>query len=87
MIRKIYADGSELEFLMEVEKRSSETNSKVEETVRKIIADVKANGDKAVKAYTAKFDCPDCTYYEVPQEAINDTLTNSDQKLVDALLN
>ena len=87
MIRKIYADGSELEFLMEVEKRSSETNSKVEETVRKIIADVKANGDKAVKAYTAKFDCPDCTYYEVPQEAINDTLTNSDKKLVDALLN
>lgn len=87
MIRKIYADGSETEFLTEVEKRSSETNAKVEETVRAIIADVKANGDKAVKEYTAKFDCPDCTYYEVPQEVINDTLTNSDPKLTDALLN
>lgn len=87
MMRKIYADGSETAFLKEVEKRSSETNSKVEETVREIIADVKKDGDKAVKKYTAKFDCPDCTYYEVPQEMINDTLTNSDPKLVDALLN
>lgn len=87
MIRKIYADGSEIEFLKEVEKRSSETNAKVEETVRAIIADVKANGDKAVKEYTAQFDCPDCTYYEVPQEVINDTLTSSDPKLTDALLN
>lgn len=87
MIRKIYADGSETEFLKEVEKRSSETNKKVEETVGEIIADVKANGDEAVKRYTAKFDCPDCTYYEVPQEVINDTLTESDPKLVDALLN
>lgn len=87
MIRKIYADGSEIEFLKEVEKRSSETNKKVEETVGEIIADVKANGDEAVKRYTVKFDCPDCTYYEVPQEVINDTLTESDPKLVDALLN
>lgn len=87
MIRKIYADGSETEFLKEVEKRSSETNKKVEETVGEIIADVKANGDEAVKRYTSKFDCPDCTYYEVPQEVINDTLTESDPKLVDALLN
>lgn len=87
MIRKIYADGSETEFLKEVEKRSSETNKKVEETVGEIIADVKAGGDEAVKRYTAKFDCPDCTYYEVPQDVINDTLTESDPKLVDALLN
>lgn len=87
MIRKIYADGSELEFLKEVEKRSSETNEKVEATVREIIANVRSGGDKAVKEYTAKFDCPDCEYYEVPQEVINDALTESDPKLVDALLN
>lgn len=87
MIRKIYADGSEKEFLKEVEKRSRETNVKVEETVREIIDDVRKNGDAAVKKYTAKFDCPDCTYYEVPQEVINNTLTESDPKLVDALLN
>ncbi len=87
MIKKIYADGSELEFFKEVEKRSSETNVKVEETVREIIGRVRSEGDKAVKEYTAKFDCPDCTYYEVPQEVINDTLTEADPKLVDALLN
>lgn len=87
MIRKIYADGSEIEFLKEVEKRSSETNEKVEATVREIIANVRSGGDKAVKEYTAKFDCPDCEYYEVPQEVINDALTETDPKLVDALLN
>lgn len=87
MIRKIYADGSELEFLKEVEKRSSETNAKVEETVREIIGKVRAQGDKAVKEYTAKFDCPDCEYYEVPQEVINDALTEADPELVEALLN
>lgn len=87
MIRKIYADGSELEFLKEIEKRSSETNEKVEATVREIIADVRSNGDKAVREYTAKFDCPTCEYYEVPQDVINDALTESDPKLVDALLN
>ncbi len=87
MIRKIYADGSELEFLKEVEKRSSETNKKVEETVGKIIEDVKINGDEAVKRYTAQFDCPECEYYEVPRDIINDALTEADPKLVDALLN
>lgn len=87
MIRKIYADGSEMEFLKEVEKRSSETNEKVEATVREIIANVKEKGDKAVKEYTAKFDCPDCEYYEVPQEVINNALTEADPRLVDALLN
>lgn len=87
MIRKIYADGSELEFLKEVEKRSSETNEKVEAAVREIISAVRTEGDKAVKEYTAKFDCSRCKYYEVPQEAINDALTESDPKLVDALLN
>lgn len=87
MIRKIYADGSELEFLKEVEKRSSETNAKVEETVREIIGRVRTEGDKAVKEYTAKFDCPDCTYYEVPQEVINDALTEADPQLVNTLLN
>lgn len=87
MIRKIYADGSELEFLKEVEKRSSETNVKVEETVREIIDRVRVEGDKAVREYTAKFDCSECTYYEVPQEVINDALTEADPCLVDALLN
>ncbi|MDE7194499.1 MAG: histidinol dehydrogenase [Oscillospiraceae bacterium] len=90
MIRIIKADGSEKKFLAEVEKRAGEVNAEVEKTVRAIIADVKENGDKAVKEYTAKFDCPNAQYYRVPDEAIQDALTEAnerDPELVEALLN
>lgn len=87
MIRQIYADGSEIELFKEIEKRNSEINENVEKTVKEILADVKANGDEAVKRYTAKFDCPDCKCYRVPEEMIQDTLTEADPQLVDALLN
>ena len=87
MIRQIYADGSEIELFKEIEKRNSEINENVEKTVKEILADVKANGDEAVKKYTAKFDCPDCKCYRVPEEMIQDTLTEADPQLVDALLN
>lgn len=90
MIRIIKADGGEKKFLAEVEKRAGEVNAEVEKTVRAIIADVKENGDKAVKEYTAKFDCPNTQYYRVPDEAIQDALTEAnerDPELVEALLN
>lgn len=87
MIGTIYADGSEKAFLKEVEKRSSEINNDVEKIVKDIIADVKENGDKAVKAYTAKFDCADTQYYRVPDDVINDALTEADPEFVNAMLN
>lgn len=87
MIGSIYADGSEKAFLKEVEKRSSEINNDVEKIVKEIIADVKENGDKAVKAYTAKFDCADVEYYRVPDDVINDALTEADPEFVNAMLN
>lgn len=90
MIKIIKADGSELEFLSEVEKRAGEVNIEVEKTVRAILEDVKQNGDKAVKAYTAKFDCPNATCYRVPDEAIQDALTEANEnspEFVDAMLN
>lgn len=90
MIRIIKADGGEKKFLAEVEKRAGAVNAEVEKTVRAIIADVKENGDKAVKEYTAKFDCPNAQYYRVPDEAIQDALTEAnerDPELVEALLN
>jgi len=87
MIGTIYADGSEKAFLKEVEKRSSEINNDVEKIVKEIIADVKENGDKAVKFYTAKFDCADVQYYRVPDEVINDALTEADPEFVNAMLN
>lgn len=90
MIRIIKADGAEKEFLAEVEKRAGEVNADVEKTVRAIIADVKENGDAAVKSYTAKFDCPNSQYYRVPDEAIQDALTEANEKnpdFVNAMLN
>ncbi len=87
MIETIYADGSEKAFLKEVERRSSEINEDVEKIVKNIIADVKQNGDKAVKAYTAKFDCAETKCYRVPDEMIQDALTEADPDFVNAMLN
>ncbi len=87
IIGTIYADGSEKAFLKEVERRSGEVNREVEKTVREIIADVCENGDSAVKKYTAKFDCSETKYYRVPDEVIQDALTEADSGFVTALLN
>lgn len=91
MIRKIYADGkAEKEFFKELDKRSSETDKKITQTVGEIIENVKTNGDKAVKEYTKKFDCDSPLYYEVPRDVINDALTDAyenDYEFVEALLN
>ena len=90
MIKIIKANGDEKKFLAEVEKRAGEVNAEVEKTVRAILDDVKANGDKAVKEYTAKFDCPNAQYYRVPDEAIQDALTEANEKspdFVNAMLN
>ena len=87
MIKTIKADGSEKEFLAGMKKRSSEVNAEVEKTVRAIIDDVAARGDEAVKEYTASFDCPDMQYYRVPDEVIQDALTNADPDFVNSMLN
>ena len=90
MIRIIKADGEEKQFLAEVEKRAGQVNADVEKTVRAILADVRENGDAAVKSYTAKFDCPNAQYYRVPDEAIQDALTEANEKssdFVNAMLN
>ena len=89
MIRIIKADGEEKQFLAEVEKRAGQVNADVEKTVRAILADVKENGDAAVKNYTAKFDCPNAQYYRVPDEAIQDALTEANEnspEFVNAML-
>ncbi len=90
MIKIIKADGSEKRFLTDVEKRAGEVNNEVEKTVKEIIENVRANGDKAVKEYTARFDCPNAQYYRVPDEAIQDALTEANEKspdFVNAMLN
>ena len=90
MIRIIEANGDEKKFLAETEKRAGEVGVEVEKTVKAILEDVKQNGDKAVKAYTAKFDCPNAKYYRVPDEAIQDALTEANEnspEFVEAMLN
>lgn len=90
MIKIIKANGDEKKFLAEVEKRAGEVNAEVEKTVKAILEDVKANGDRAVQAYTAKFDCPNAQYYRVPDEAIQDALTEANETspdFVNAMLN
>lgn len=90
MIRIIEANGDEKKFLEETEKRAGEVGAEVENTVKAILENVKKNGDKAVKEYTAKFDCPNAKYYRVPDEAIQDALTEANEKspeFVEAMLN
>lgn len=90
MIRIIKANGDEKKFLAEVEKRAGEVSAEVEKTVKGILEDVKQNGDAAVKSYTAKFDCPNAQYYRVPDEAIQDALTEANENspdFVNAMLN
>lgn len=90
MIRIIEANGDEKKFLEETEKRAGEVGAEVEKTVKAILENVKNNGDKAVKEYTAMFDCPNAKYYRVPDEAIQDALTEANEKspeFVEAMLN
>ncbi len=88
MISIIKADGTaEVQFLKEMRNRSAAVNKTVNDTVSQIIADVRENGDAAVRMYTEKFDkgCPEC--FEVDREVINDALSEADPEFVSALLN
>ena len=88
MIKKIFANGKdEIEFFKALDNRNSETDKRVTKVVSEIIDEVKVNGDKAVLAYTEKFDGKLPLYYEVPRDIINDALSQADDAFVNALLN
>ena len=57
----------------------------VEEPVRDIIAQVRAQGDEALKRYTKEFDGVDITSVEVGQGAIDEGFRMADPMLVDIL--
>ena len=87
MIKKIIANGvDEVNFLGEVRKRQGETDKKISDIVSDIIDDVRENGDKAVNAYTEKFDGKLPEYYEVPLDVIHDAVDEADEDFVNALL-
>ena len=86
MIKIVKADGvAEREFLGKLRERSGETDRKVTEIVSGILAEVREKGDEAVRAYTAKFDCANPEYYEVPREIIDGAEEECDGELIAAM--
>lgn len=57
----------------------------VEEPVRAILADVKENGDAALKKYTKQFDGADISAVEVNPYAVDEGFRNADPMLVEIL--
>jgi histidinol dehydrogenase len=87
-IKRIVGDGAtEKAYLKDVRGRGMETDREVTAVVSEIIEAVRTGGDKAVNAYTEKFDGKLPAYFEVPRDAINDAMTAADEKYVNALLN
>lgn len=71
----------------QVTKRQNQAarNPEIEATVADIIADIQANGDAALKAYTEKFDGVTLDNFKVPQAVIDDAYANCPEEILDAL--
>lgn len=59
---------------------SIQNDTKIDQAVLEIIADVNKNGDAALTAYSAKFDCVNLDHFLVSKEEIDEA-----EKLVDSL--
>ncbi|HEY9123454.1 MAG TPA: histidinol dehydrogenase [Bacteroidales bacterium] len=70
----------------DVLKRPAIDNSLLENTVSSILADVKANGDKAVLEYNAKFDGVSISSLQVTPEEIDEAVGQIDEKLKKAII-
>ena len=80
----------ELKNLSKEEKEKIINRGKVEiesvlEKVRKIVEDVKNNGDKALKYYTKKFDGIEIDEFTVGKDEIEKAINNVDYKVIEAL--
>lgn len=88
MMKIIKTDGvTEREYQKLLKSRSAKVGKEVTQTVTEILEQVEQRGDEAVLEYTKKFDGSLPQYVEVPQEVIQDALTEADQDYVNALLN
>jgi len=88
MLNIIKVNGKdEVEYISKLKARSSEVNADVTASVAHIIADVKANKDKAVKEYTLKFDGNLPQRIEVPKLDIRKALEEADKDYVEAIKN
>lgn len=65
----------------------SKENFDVDDTVRQILEDVKENGDKALKAYSEKFDKITLDNFEVGKELVDQAFEEIDAEVLEALKN
>lgn len=82
----IIADGTkEKEALKKMRERSGEIDTEITEKVTAILDNVKANGDKAVKEYTLKFDKAQRENIEVSKEEIEEAYNSVSKDIINAL--
>jgi len=86
MIPITICDGKkELAVFEALNARASEVDAAVTESVSKMIADVRARGDDALREYSLKFDKSDLEHFEVPHEEFKRAYEQCDAKLKSAL--
>ena len=86
MIKKVMADGkAEYKFISELKARCENNDRDVTDVVSKILADVKENGDKAVAAYTFKFDGSMLEKAEISAEELKKYAAECDSEVFEAL--
>ena len=86
MIKKVMADGkAEYKFISELKARCENNDRDVTDVVSKILADVKENGDKAVAAYTLKFDGSMLEKAEISVEELKKYAAECDSEVFEAL--
>ena len=86
MIKKVMADGkAEYKFISELKARCENNDRDVTDVVSKILADVKENGDKAVAAYTLKFDGSMLEKVEISAEELKKYAAECDSEVFEAL--
>ncbi len=65
--------------------RSAQASDEITKTVEAIIADVKANGDLALKKYTKQFDGAELSSFEVEKSQIDAAYESADPELISAM--
>ena len=86
IIKIIKADGkAEFELFELLSRRAGETDSAVTAAVNDIIADVRKNGDAALRAYTLKFDGVETSNLEISREEITACTKRCNPELIAAL--
>ena len=86
MIKKVMADGkAEYKFISELKARCENNDRDVTDVVSKILADVKENGDKAVAAYTLKFDGSMLEKAEISAEELKKYAAECDSEVFEAI--